>query len=228
MEKTALLFSGGKDSLACLYLAREQWDELDVVWLNTGAADEETLEYMARWRDRLPRFFEIRTDQPGDLRENGWPADVVPVNSTRFGKMIAGDDGSPLIQSYLNCCANNIWIPLHQWLVDNGYTRAITGQRAADARKSIATHGTIANGVTYLMPIEGWSDDQVWSYLREVGADLAPGYARGELTGRDCWDCTAYLRENAKRIANLPQDKWREVERRIQAIEDAVTAQWGW
>lgn len=228
MRKEALLFSGGKDSLACLYLTRDRWDELDVVWLNTGAADEETLDYMARWKKRLPHFVEMRSDQPRNLAENGWPADVVPVNSTVFGKMIAGDDGSPLIQSYLNCCANNIWIPLHQGLVDRGYTRAIKGQRKADIRKSIATNGTVANGIEYVMPIEGWSDADVWTYLRDVDADLAPGYARGEKTGRDCWDCTAYLHENAQRITNLPQDKWREVNRRITAIEDAISAQWGW
>ena len=226
MAKTALLFSGGKDSLACLYMYRDRWDAIDVVWLNTGAADEATLAYMARWKERLPRFIEIRSNQPADIAENGWPADVVPVNSTVFGKMIAGDDGSPRIQSYLNCCANNIWIPLHRALVERGYTQAIKGQRKADKRKSTATNGTVADGVEYFFPIENWSDADVFAYLLDVGADMPEGYAKGERASRDCWDCTAYLDENRERIRNLPIEKRNEVKRRLGMIGDAIAAQW--
>jgi len=32
-----LQLSGGKDSLACLYLLKPKWDDLIVAWVNTGA-----------------------------------------------------------------------------------------------------------------------------------------------------------------------------------------------
>jgi len=35
--ETVLQFSGGKDSLACLYLLKPRWHEIMVLWLSTPA-----------------------------------------------------------------------------------------------------------------------------------------------------------------------------------------------
>ena len=45
-DKIALQFSGGKDSLAVLYLCKEWWNKITVVWLNTGSAFPETIAQM--------------------------------------------------------------------------------------------------------------------------------------------------------------------------------------
>jgi 3'-phosphoadenosine 5'-phosphosulfate sulfotransferase (PAPS reductase)/FAD synthetase len=76
------------------------------------------------------------------------------------------------------------------------------------------------------MPIENWTTEQVFDYLDEVGADLPPGYGLGEKTGRDCWDCTAYLDENKRRIENLPEERKAEVKRRLGLIGQAIREQW--
>jgi 3'-phosphoadenosine 5'-phosphosulfate sulfotransferase (PAPS reductase)/FAD synthetase len=76
------------------------------------------------------------------------------------------------------------------------------------------------------MPIYDWTDAQVFAFLEDVGAELAPGYKAGEKTGRDCWDCTAYLSDNQRRIENLPEDKRFEIKRRLGIIDQAVRAQW--
>jgi len=221
---TALLFSGGKDSLACLYLNRELWDRLPVIWVNTGAVYPEMIEYMDGWKKTLPNFIEVRTDQPSNVREHGWPVDVLPIRNTPLGVSLYGE--APLMQSYLHCCAENIWFPAHKAVLDCGATKAIKGQRKSDDHKSTARDGTSVYGVTYLMPIYDWSEGDVFRYLNEVGADLAPGYAMGEKTGRDCWDCTAYLTENQRRIENLPEDRKLEIKRRLGIIDQAVRAQW--
>ena len=130
------------------------------------------------------------------------------------------------MQPYLTCCAENIWFPLHKAILDSGATRAIKGQRGSDEHKSTAKDGTVIYGVTYLMPIYDWSEADVFRFLREVGAELAPGYKAGEKTGRDCWDCTAYLSDNRQRIENLPEDKKLEIKRRLGIIDQAVRAQW--
>lgn len=222
--KTALQFSGGKDSLACLYLYRERWDEIFVVWLNTGAIYPEMADYMARWKEKLPHFVELRSDQPSQVAREGWPADVVPVNNTTGARAFIDHDG-PLIQSYLSCCAQNIWFPMHDGTVALGVTEIVRGQRKADRRKAPLTNGQIVNGVTYTLPIETWSDADVFAYIESVGADMPPGYAQGERTGRDCWDCTAYLDENKRRIENLPPDRRAVVEGRIGQIAQAVADQ---
>jgi phosphoadenosine phosphosulfate reductase len=222
---TALLFSGGKDSLACLYINKHRWDSIFVVWLNTGAVDEATYEYMMKWKERLPHFIELKSDQPSNVRDYGWPVDVLPVNNTHLGKFITGEEG-PFMQPYLNCCAANIWFPLHEGLKGLGVTRAIKGQRNDDGKKSTSRDGDTRDGITFEMPIQDWTEVDVYDYLKVVKAELAPGYIAGEKTGRDCWDCTAYLSDNKKRISNLPEEKKQEVLRRLGIIKAAIDDQW--
>lgn len=225
MIDTALHFSGGKDSLACLYLNEHRWDEIYVVWLNTGSAYPEIVEYMSVWKEVLPHFVEITSNQPKNIQDHGWPTDVVPVNNTELGRYITGSDAQ-LMQPYLSCCATNIWFPLHKGTVDLGVKKVIKGQRRCDGRKSAATSGTRFDGLEYEMPIEDWSDADVWSFLEEKKAVVPPGYALGEKTGRDCWDCTAFLDDNGKRIENLPYKKKAEIKRRLGIIDAAVREQW--
>jgi phosphoadenosine phosphosulfate reductase len=222
---TALLFSGGKDSLACLYLYRDVWEHLPVIWVNTGACYPEMIEYMEEWKKKLPHFHEIRSDQPKQVAEHGWPVDVLPVNNSILGRMISGSD-EPAMQSYLDCCATNIWFPIHKAVLDLGFSKAIKGQRNSDRLKSTSRDGSVIYGVTYLMPIQDWTNQQVFSFLKKQGAALPPGYLDGEKTGRDCWDCTAYLKDNRKRIENLPKDKKLEIKRRLAIIDKAVREQW--
>jgi len=221
---TALQFSGGKDSLACLYLYRERWDDLYVVWLDTGASYPEMLDYMERWSKRLPHFIHLKSDQPANIAERGWPVDVLPIENTALGKAISGNEG-PAMQSCLECCAINIWIPLYQGIKDLGCTKIIKGQRMDDRRKSTSQNGQIIDGIEYIMPIEDWSEKQVFDYLAKAGADMPPGYGLGEKTGRDCWNCTGFLDDNLKRIHNLPDSKREEMLRRLAIIDKAIDDQ---
>jgi 3'-phosphoadenosine 5'-phosphosulfate sulfotransferase (PAPS reductase)/FAD synthetase len=184
------------------------------------------VEYMEGWKKRLPHFIEVKSDQPSNVAQHGWPVDVLPVQNTALGKALYGSD-IQVMQPYLNCCAENIWFPLHKAILDCGATKAIKGQRRADDHKSPSKDGDTVYGITMLMPIYDWSTQQVFSYLKEVGAELAPGYLQGEKTGRDCWDCTAYLSDNRKRIENLPGDKKLEIKRRLGIIDQAIRTQWG-
>jgi 3'-phosphoadenosine 5'-phosphosulfate sulfotransferase (PAPS reductase)/FAD synthetase len=80
-ENTVLQFSGGKDSLACLFLLREQWDEMTVLWVNAGAAFPETVGLMEKIRALVPHFLEVRTNQPAQVAELGYPVDVLPLRN---------------------------------------------------------------------------------------------------------------------------------------------------
>jgi len=218
-----LQFSGGKDSLACLYLLKAEWETLPVVWLNTGAAYPETISYMEKWKNVLPNFIEIKSDQPSQIAKNGYPSDIVVVNNTSFGRQFFKSD-APLVQSYLNCCAENVWLPLFHAIDAMGATEIVRGQRRSDARQSSIRHGDVVNGKKYNFPIYDWSDEKVFSYLKAVGAEIPEGYRNGEKTGRDCWDCTAYLDENAQRIKNLPEVKKQVVLKRLSEIRKTIAA----
>jgi 3'-phosphoadenosine 5'-phosphosulfate sulfotransferase (PAPS reductase)/FAD synthetase len=227
MITTALHFSGGKDSLACLYMYRHRWKDMYVVWANTGSLYPEMQAYMDKWKAILPHFVEVKTDQPKQIAENGWPVDVLPVNNMPLGRVISGSDG-PLMQPYTSCCATNIWFPLHEATLKLGVTEVIKGQRVEDGFKSLARNGTEFQGLTYIMPIEDWTTDEVFAYLNMMEVELPPGYTDGEKTGRDCWDCTAFLADNQRRIANLPEDRKNEIKRRLGIIKKSIDDQWNW
>ena len=131
----ALHFSGGKDSLACLHLYKDFWHKMYVIWVNTGAVYPEMQAYMDGWKEKLPHFVEVKSNQPKDIEANGWPVDVLPVNNTALGLLVTGKSG-PMLQPYLSCCANNIWLPLHETTKKLGVKKVIKGQRLEDGRKS--------------------------------------------------------------------------------------------
>jgi len=222
MISTALHFSGGKDSLACLYLYREHWDEILVCWVNTGAAYPEIVELMRKWRDRLPHFLEISSNQPGQIERNGYPCDVVPLSYTPMGRGVVKSAQTYKLQSAWQCCAENIWLPMQAEMKRRGIKLIIRGQRKDERRTNGLSSGHTEDGIEYIFPIESWSAEQVFKYLKDVGAEI-PAHYDSELTSRDCWDCTAYLDENVERIRNLPEGRRSEVIRRLASIRDAVS-----
>lgn len=222
----ALQFSGGKDSLACLYMYRKQWDELYVVWVNTGAAYPDVIEFMEGWKNRLPHFIEVKTNQPEQVKEHGWPSDVVPLRYTKMGRIV-GMDSPFLIQGWMACCGENIWLPMREAIINLGVTTVIRGQRNDEARKGLLRNGEVVDGITYLYPIENWTAQAVFKYLHIVGAEI-PAYYELEQTSRDCWDCTGFLDENRARIENLPEERRREIKRRLALMSEAVAKESRW
>jgi len=225
MIDTAILFSGGKDSLACLYLNKDRWNDIYVVWCNTGAAYPDVIEYMEKWRKVLPHFIEVKTNQPANIAEFGWPADVLPVNNSYLGKLISGED-TPMMQPYVNCCAANIWFPLHAECIKLGVKYVIKGQKNSDGRKSTSRDRSVIDGIEYRMPVQDWTDEEVFKFLKFQCVELPECYGRGEKKGRDCWDCTAFRDEMVEVVENLPEDKKSIVIGRLKAIDDAVGKQW--
>lgn len=193
-QKIALQFSGGKDSLACLFMMRPYWDRLTVYWTNTGAAFPETLELMAKVAALVPRFVEINTDQPADIKENGWPVDVLPIRNLPAVNHCYAET-RPKLQSFMVCCIRNIMFPMQQRMIEDGITLVIRGQRSAEKHKSILESGDVSNGIEVLFPIENWSGAEVRSYLADKPITLPANYEDMD-TSLDCWNCTAYLEDN--------------------------------
>lgn len=199
--RTVLQFSGGKDSLACLYLLKPRWNDLTVVWVNTGAAFPETLALMERVQQMVPHFHEVRSRQ--NIEEEGYPTDVVPLAATSWGHFYEASHGLKF-QSRYSCCGAALWGPTQRAMREMGATTIIRGQKRSDAKKSPIRSGQIIDGVRYEFPLESWTDADVLAYLAEIGVDLPANYA-GMSTGLDCWNCTAYLSENAGRLAYMAE-----------------------
>jgi len=215
MLKKALQFSGGKDSLACLYLLEPIWNELLVVWGNTGAAYQETIELMEKVKNLVPHFQEVKSDQPSYIESYGFPSDVLAIRNTNFGHIVHGTEGRKFTD-YLSCCNANIWQPLAK--ACEGMEVIYRGQRSEDEKKGPVKSGDVINGIQYIFPIENWSTEQVKKYLGEK----LPEYYSQEKSSHDCWSCTAYLEDNLERISKLPNEKKEYVESVLIDMRDAI------
>jgi phosphoadenosine phosphosulfate reductase len=224
-SRIVLQFSGGKDSLATLELLRPHWKRLTVAWANSGDPFPETLALMADVRARVPNFVEVRGDQPKHIAELGWPVDLIPVKRTPFGRLMHRDD-LPNMQGYPLCCGANLWEPMRRFVTEQQATLIIRGSKAADDRRGAERAGSILDGVEFLLPVFGWTDEQTFAFLRREGVEIPEHYAFGT-TSLDCRHCTAFLDENAAKMRFMrerhPGD-FAEVQRRLREIKRAVVS----
>lgn len=189
-----LAFSGGKDSMACLHLCR---NEIDVaIYVDTGKAYPETLA-MVEYAKTLVDVMTVRTDQAAQNIEQGIPADVVPVDYTPSGHIFTGAKDKK-IQDYLACCYQNISYPLFLRALDIGAVSVIYGQRNTETRKSPARNGMQVGAITRLHPIEDWTSERVLTYLATKME--VPDHYKIEHSSLDCYDCTAFRANSKDRI----------------------------
>lgn len=219
-SKIALQLSGGKDSIACLYLMRPYWDRLTVYWLDTGAAYPETRALMANISAMVPSFAVIEGHQPKVIEAFGIPTDILPASATPLA--IQGSGSGVLMQDRYSCCARSIMLPLHARMLDDGVTLIIRGQKNADRLKSIVRSGGVHDGIEYLFPIEDWDRAQVMRYLADEGAPIPRFYEM--LDGApDCMSCSAWWEEGAAAyLKRYHYPQFVQNQQRLDTINQAV------
>ncbi len=224
-ENPILLFSGGKDSLATLLFMCEQWDDLTVLWVDPGAAHPAMREYVGSIAARVPHFVEVKGRQPEFIAQHGWPVDVLPARSAKDAPGVAARPINFI--PYQLCCGANLWTPWMQYAQVTGSKLVITGQRKADTMRNHLRDTEICEigGITYWNPLHSWSDEQVFSYLREQGEPLPPFYTDGATSSPDCWNCTAYLDHNVGRLQamkrNEPQ-RWVQIKPVLEELDRRI------
>jgi phosphoadenosine phosphosulfate reductase len=217
-ERIALQVSGGRDSIACLFLMRPYWDRVTVYWLDTGAAYPETESVMEQIRAMVPNFVRVQGQQPEVIEQFGLPTDILPVSATPMG---VSNGGIPMQDRY-SCCLRSIMLPLHQRMIEDGITLIIRGQKNADRLKSIVRSGETHDGIEYLFPIEEWDTKRVMAYLIEQGAPIPRFYEM--LNGTpDCMTCSAYWEEGASAyLKRYHYPQYQETQRRLDIIREAI------
>jgi phosphoadenosine phosphosulfate reductase len=186
-HRIALQFSGGKDSSACLWLMEEYWPWIDVVWIDTGDAPPVQLEYIKHIASLVPSFKRIKSNSKAWRDFHGHPVDFMPA--------FQGFSDGPKVVSAADCCAENMWRPMLEFLRNGFYDGVIQGKKQSDQLKNELKNGDMINGVQYLMPVFDWSDAQVIEYL---GPRLPDWYMDKSMpqSSSDCQSCSAYLHEN--------------------------------
>jgi len=193
MDKVALQFSGGRDSLALLLYMQPEWNSLTVYHTSTGDDFPETIALCEKVRKVVPHFEYIQGDSPGVRGRYGPPSDLLipgaaewPFPEKHFKDYVPMQDRNW-------CCYRSLMEPMHQRMIDDGITVILRGQRSSDMAQGILKSGTIYDGVQLLYPIHSWTDDQVDDFILERGWRPPPFYAEGCKDTPNCMTCTAWL-----------------------------------
>lgn len=219
-EKIAMQLSGGRDSIAVLYLMRPFLDRLTVYWVNTGAAFPETVDLMDQLRAWIPNFVEIDGNQPAYVEQFGIPSDIVPASATPIGRLVGG--AAPAIQDRYSCCVNVMMLPMQKRMMADEITLIIRGQKNADKLKSNMKSGMREYGAELLFPIEDWTSREVMDYLKAEQTPVPRFYEMLE-SAPDCMTCSAYWEEgHAAYLKRYHHEHYVEVQRRLDIIQHAV------
>lgn len=187
-----LAFSGGKDSWACLWLNKFDLDNIAVIWIDTGKNFPEILESVKKAEKICPNFVRVHVDKKGQNDFHGMPSDIVPINWTLTAQ-ITLEEKPIKIQSYLNCCYENISLSMTKFCHMHGITELINGQRNSDKQKSSSRNGNIVDGIKRIQPLDDWTESEVFDFLAQ-NMEI-PEHFKFKHTSMDCYDCTAYRRD---------------------------------
>lgn len=225
-ERAALQFSGGKDSLALLHLARPYIDRITVFFGDTGAIYPHVFEFVVETCKELGAKLVI-VDPPLNVidytNQYGLPSDIVPVNATHDMARWMPVKPKQLIQASLSCCGQMVWRPMMAAIEKAGLNIVLRGSKSTDPHVTVPD-GYVENGTEYRSPLWDWTDEDVLSYLKDK---KMPKQYPEIVDSMDCWVCTAHMGgkyagaklEFAKK--NYPE-LWPEIERRIRAVRETV------
>lgn len=224
-----LQFSGGKDSLATLYLARPFLDRITVMFGDTGGTYPHLVQFVTDTCAKLGAEL-LLVEPPMPVAEYteayGLPSDIVPAWTTHGMAEMLSDKPRQLLQSPMSCCSRMLLEPLYRAVLKTGAKLVIRGAKKTDKRVGVPPGFVDAIGITYTSPIWDWSDDEVFAYLKKEGAELAPHYADVK-DSLDCWICTGHMpySDAAKKLAytktNYPE-LWPILQERLNRVAATV------
>lgn len=189
-KRIALAFSGGKDSLAVAHLLRPFWDRLMFYHLDAGDLLPEMVDVVTETEKMVPHFRRVVSNSREWGRANGWPSDLVPFTGTFSGVMMGGT----AVSGRYDCCGNNLWLPMHNRMIDDEVTLVIRGSKRVDMKRLPAEGGPV-NGYELWLPILEWSHGDVFDYLKSLGVSLPRIYDH-VVNAPECATCPAWLDEH--------------------------------
>jgi 3'-phosphoadenosine 5'-phosphosulfate sulfotransferase (PAPS reductase)/FAD synthetase len=215
-EKISLAYSGGKDSLACVYLLKDYLDRITVYHVDAGDELPELREAVAHVEAMAPHFVRVTTDVKGWIAANGLPSDLVPYSAHILGHAM-GEGRTRLVPRY-DCCHANRAGPLLARIKDDGNTMMITGVRLDDMASMPAHDGDMVDGMEIFYPLYKWTAKDVLAYLAHVGAPLPAFYP--ELPhGLDCGGCSAWWNDQrAPYLRRKHPELYQQYHERMQLI----------
>ena len=193
--RVAVYFSGGKDSTAVLWMLR-QAGLLDRVTAYHGTTLDlfpEMVAHVDTVRAWCPNFVTVESDARAWARQHGDPSDLVPHSSHQIGQGMA--EGGKLSSRY-DCCVSNLMQPVHDRVTADGNTLAIRGTRRDDMKRLPMASGENIGGLELLLPLEGWTEAQVFDFIAENNIPIPSFYSHFR-QGPECMTCPAWWNVDA-------------------------------
>lgn len=193
-------FSGGKDSLVVLDLARSVDPNVPVVFFDSGAEYPETYDYLARIADHWRLRFEVVAAEPPLLtalavtgmwdhdaqttRPVAALHDILITEPSRQAHAAHGPGELWGVRADESAKGTGRWALYHRALADE-VARACHGccnTRSQQRRR----HGgliTRADGTRVFGPVWNWSSTDVWAHIARRGLPVNPVYAKLQALG---------------------------------------------
>lgn len=220
-DRAMLMYSGGKDSLACLLLLQPYWSRVEVVWVNTGNQFPEVVSHMAAVKALVPHFTELHSDTQSYAAANGFPVDVVPTSCTSVGHMIYGRQPIKVCNRF-DCCQHNLWKPAVDYYRLARPTCVIRGDRSSERVKGQERY----LGIEFAFPLWEMTTEEVKAIVRKAPFGLyQPRHELPDGSSLDCMTCMAYNVEHASRMHYLKTyhpDLWASTEAFFKAYKAAL------
>lgn len=188
-KEPVLMFSGGKDSLLCLLMLKDQLDSINVVFVNTGKNFPEALQFIDTIRPLCKKFIELKSDRNKDWFIHGLPSDLIAPMQEKY-------------QSVKSCCYKNIMLPVINLVRALDSNLLIRGSKNTDSYHDGVQSLSTIEGVLIYNPLESFTDYQVIEALKTYDINL-PNYYSFKHTSLDCMDCTGYLKDTKDRLKLL-------------------------
>jgi 3'-phosphoadenosine 5'-phosphosulfate sulfotransferase (PAPS reductase)/FAD synthetase len=221
-KNIALHFSGGKDSLALLYLYKDMLKAMTVYHLDTGDSCPETQEIVDWAKEWVPNFVVVNSDVATWREVNGYPSDLVPAKAHAIG-VSTGMNDFPITNRF-DCCYANIMKPMHDRMIQDEVDCVIRGTKIADSGKLAAEGKTEYYDV--ILPIRDWSHDDVFNYLKENDAPENAIYSHfASASAPECFGCTAWWDDNkAKYLKKLHPQQFEIYRNNLGIIANTISS----
>jgi len=181
-NKACISCSFGKDSMVVLWLCRQKFQDMPVVFNNTGVQFKETY------------YFKERIEQE-------WKLNLIETKPSKSFWQVAEERGlqDGTKKGHNACCYYLKDKPNKLAMKEYGFTHAFTGLTVLESRMRMFT--ACQKGQAYYVkrygfwkihPILFWTPREIWDFTKTNNIPINPSYEKYDLDRLGCVSCTSY------------------------------------
>ena len=208
--KKVIQFSGGKDSVVCLHLFKDE-PGIEAYFVNTGSPFPHVEKFVLETCEEFGVPLVVARPEINVLdwqKKNGLPSDIVPWDATPSMQEISDNDFGAVLMPYISCCSDNIWNPMQKALLKNNVKYVIRGSKYCDSKVGVADGYIDENGIYYHSPLWNWTDKDVFEYIADNKIPIPDQYNHKHTDSLDCWCCTAYMGKSGAARVSYTKDNY--------------------